>query len=146
MFSLQYLKHGGIKDMTRNLLATCFLSLAFAGVGYAQGTASYSETGAHYTKAQLNQLVLSAHAPEQYAELASYFGKQRANYLQKAADKRKEWVQLSQNVTSAAAKYPRPADSVRNYYEYYMQKAAEADTLEAKYSHLASPDVSASAQ
>jgi len=132
--------------MNRSLLATCFLSLAFAGAGYAQGTASSSETGANYTKAQLKQLELSAHTPEQYTALASYFGKQRANYLQKAEESKKEWVQLSQNVTSAAAKYPRPADSVRNYYEYYMHKADEAGSLEAKYRHLASPDVLASAQ
>jgi hypothetical protein len=132
--------------MTRNLLATCVLSIAFAGVGYAQGAASSSETGAHYTKAQLNQLALNAHTPEQYTALASYFGTQRAYYLQKAEERRKEWLQLSQNVTSAAAKYPRPADSVRNYYEFYMHKADEAGILEAKYSHLASPEVVASVQ
>jgi len=132
--------------MNRNLLAACFLSLAFAGVGYAQGTASSAETGAHYTKAQLKQLVLSAHTPEQYSALAGYFDKQRANYLQKAEERRKEWVQLSQNGTSRALKVPRPADSVWNYYEDYMHKAAEANSLEAKYSHLASPDVLASEQ
>jgi hypothetical protein len=132
--------------MTRNLLATCFLSLAFTGVGYAQGTASFAEAGVRYTKAQLRQLVLSAHTPEQYTALASYFDKQRANYLQKAEERRKEWLQLSQNVTSAAAKYPRPADSVRNYYEFYMHKAAETGTLEAKYSHLALPNAPVNAQ
>jgi hypothetical protein len=94
----------------------------------------------------LNQLALNAHEPAQYTALASYFGEQRANYLQKAEERRKEWVQLSQNVTSAAAKYPRPADSVRNYYEYYMHKAAEAGTLEAKYSHLASPNAAVNKQ
>ena len=132
--------------MTRNLLATCVLSLAFAGVGYAQGTVSSSETGAHYTKAQVKQLVLSAHAPEQYTALASYFGAQKTNYLQQAAEEKKEWVQLSQNVTSAAAKYPRPADSARNLYEYYMSKATEAETLEAKYSRLTASNAPVDAQ
>jgi hypothetical protein len=122
------------------------MSLAFAGVGYAQGTAFSSETDAHYTKAQLKQLVLNAHTPEQYSALASYFEKQRANYLQKAEERRKEWVQLSQNGTSRALKVPRPADSVWNYYEDYMHKAVEASTLEAKYSHLASSDILASEQ
>jgi hypothetical protein len=126
--------------MTRNLFAACILSLAFTGVGNAQGTASSPETNAHYTKAQLKQLTLNAHTQAQYTALASYFSKQRDNYLEKAAEKRKEWVHLSQNVTSAAAKYPRPADSVRNYYEYYMHKASEAGTLEAKYSRLAAPN------
>ena len=132
--------------MKRILFAACVLSFAFASAGNAQGTASSPETDAHYTKAQLKQLTLNAHAPTQYTALASYFGEQHEMYLQKAAEKKKEWVQLSQNATSAAAKYPRPADSVRNYYEYYMHKAAEAGTLEAKYSHLASPDELANAQ
>ena len=60
--------------MNRNLFATCILALAFAGAGSAQGAASSAETGAHYTKAQLKQLALNAHAPAQYAALASYYG------------------------------------------------------------------------
>ena len=132
--------------MKLNLFATCILALAFAGAASAQGTASSPETNAQYTKAQLKQLTLNAHTPEQYTALASYFSKQRDNYLQKAAEKKKEWAQLSQNVTSAAAKYPRPADSVRNYYEYYMQKASEAGTLEAKYNRLAAPNAPVNAE
>jgi len=91
-------------------------------------------------------LALNAHEPAQYTALASYFGKQHDNYLQKAAEEKKEWERRSQNVTSAAAKYPRPVDSARNLYEYYMYKATQAGTLEARYSHLASPDALASAQ
>ena len=132
--------------MKRSLFAACILSLAFAGIGNAQGTASSPETDAQYTRAQLKQLVLNAHTPAQYTALASYFGKQREMYLQKAAEKQKVWVQLTQNVTSHAAKYPRPADSVRNYYEDYMHKASEAGALKAKYSHMASPDAPVNAQ
>jgi hypothetical protein len=117
-----------------------------SSAGIAQSTVSSSETGAQYTQAQLKQLALTAHAPEQYKALASYYGGQRENYLQQAAKARKEWVQLSQNSPSAAAKYPRPADSARNYYEFYMHKASEAGTLEAKYTHMASPDAMANAQ
>ena len=137
---------GGNKDMTRNLLATCVLSLAFAGVGNAQGTASSPETGAQYTQAQLKQLALNAHAPAQYTALASYFGEQKTNYLQLAAEEKKEWDQRSQNVVSVAAKYPRPVDSARNLYEYYMYKASKAGTLEAKYIRLAAPDAPVTAQ
>ena len=132
--------------MTRNLLATCVLSLAFAGVGYAQGTASSPGPGAHYTQAQLKQLALNAHAPEQYTALSSYYGAQKADYLQQAAEEKKEWERRNQNVMSIAAKYPRPVDSARNLYEYYMYKANEAGTLEAKYSRLATPDAPVNAQ
>jgi hypothetical protein len=132
--------------MTRNLLATCFLSLAFAAVGIAQGTVSSAETSAHYTRAQLTQLVLNAHAPEQYEALASYYRGQRVSYLQQAAKAKNEWMQLSQNATSHAAKYPTPADSARNHYEYCMSKASKAETLEAKYGHMAGPDAPVNAQ
>jgi len=132
--------------MTRNLLATCILAIAFVGVGAAQGTASSSETGANYTLAQVKQLARNAHAPEQYTALASYYGAQKANYLQQAAEEKKEWEQLGQNIMSMAAKYPRPADSARNLYEYYMYKANKAGALEAKYTNLAAPNALVNAQ
>jgi hypothetical protein len=132
--------------MTRNLLAACILSIAFAGVGSAQGTASSSETGAHYTQAELKEMALNAHAPAQYKALSSYYGERKADYLQQAADEKVEWDRRSQNVMGVAAKYPRPVDSARNLYEYYMYKAGEAGTLEAKYDRLASPDAPVNAQ
>ena len=106
--------------MTRNLFAACILSLAFASVGNAQGAASSTETDAHYTKAQLIELERSAHTPEQHKVLASYYGGRQKSYLQEAMEKRKEWDRRSQNVIGVFAKYPRPADSARNLYEYYM--------------------------
>ena len=132
--------------MKLNLFATCILALAFAGAASAQGTASSPETNAQYTKAQLKQLTLNAHTPEQYTALASYFSQQSEMYLQKAAEKQKVWVQLTQNVTSHASKYPTPADWARTRYEYYMSKASKAGTFEAKYSHMATPDAPVSAQ
>ena len=90
--------------------------------------------------------MLNAHAPEQYTALASYYGPAEANYLQKAAEEKQEWARRSQNITSVAAKYPRPVDSARNLYEYYMYKASEAGTLAAKYSHLAATECPVNAQ
>jgi len=132
--------------MTRNLFATCILSLAITGAANAQGAASSPETGAHYTQAQLKQMALNAHAPAQYTALSSYYGDLRKNYLQQAAAEKKEWERRSQNTMGSAAKYPRPVDSARNLYEYYMYKASEAGTLEAKYSRLAAPDAPVNAQ
>jgi hypothetical protein len=127
------------------LFAACALLLALACAGNAQGTSS-PETGAQYNKAELKQLVLNAHAPDQYEALASYYGGQRESYRQQAERAKKEWVQLSQNVTSHASKYPLPADWARIHYEYYMNMAAKAGTLEAKYTRLASPDALADAR
>ena len=128
------------------LLAACVLSLAFAGAGNAQSADSSQETGAHHTKAQLKRLALDAHAPDQYNALASYFGEQHDKYLQKAAEEKVEWERRSQSIVGIQAKYPRPVDSARNLYEYYMAEAADAGRLEAKYSQMATPEVLAKVQ
>jgi hypothetical protein len=140
MLFLQYLSMGGIKHMKRSLFAACILSFAFASAGIAQDTASSSAAGAHYTLAQLKQLALTAHTQEQYTALANYYGERQNNYLQKAAEEKQEWLRRSQNIISVAAKYPRPVDSARNLYDYYMYKASEAGSIEVKYNRLASAD------
>ena len=132
--------------MKHNLFATCILALAFAGIASAQGTASSAETGAHYTKTQVKELKRTAQAPAQYAVLASYHGAQKADYLRLAAGAKKEWMQRSQNVTGGFLKYPRPVDSSRNLYEYYLYKASKEETLEAKYRQMAEPNAPVNAE
>ncbi|MGD0830596.1 MAG: hypothetical protein ABR907_06620 [Terracidiphilus sp.] len=132
--------------MNRNLFATCILALALPGAASAQGAASSAETGTHYTQAQVKELALNAHAPAQYTALASYYGERQNDYLQKAAEEKQEWIRRSQNIVGVAAKYPRPVDSARNLYEFYMYKASEAGSLEAKYSRMAAPDAPVNAQ
>jgi hypothetical protein len=124
---------GGIKHMKVNLLVTWILSLALVAAVGAQSAASSSDAGTHYTKAQLKELAQNAHTPAQYAVLADYYQQRQADYLRQAAEEKKEWERIGQNITGAQAKYPRPVDSARNLYEYYMYKAAQAGTLEAKY-------------
>jgi len=128
---------GGIKHMKLKLFAACILALGFAAAASAQSAAPSAETGPHGTKAQVKELALNAHAPEQYAALAGYYGGQKADYLQQAAEEKKEWERRAQNVIGIAARYPRPVDSARNLYEYYMYKASKAETLQAKFSQLA---------
>jgi hypothetical protein len=88
----------------------------------------------------LKELALNAHSPAQYAVLASYYGERKTDYLRQAAEEKTEWERRSQNITGVLAKYPRPVDSARNLYEYYMYKASEAGSLEAKYQQLAAPN------
>ena len=132
--------------MNRNLFATCILALAFAGAASAQGAASSAETGAHYTKAQVKELKRNAQTPAQYAVLAGYYGAQKADYLRQAAEEKKEWERRSKNVSVAFGKYPRPVDSARNLYEYYLYKASKAETLQAKFSQLAAPNAPVNAE
>ena len=126
--------------MKRNLFTAWILSLALPGVASAQGAAAPAETGDHHKQGQLKQLARNAHAPEEYKVLASYYGERQKSFLQKAAEEKAEWERRSQGVVSHMAKYPTPADSARNLYEYYMAEAGDSAKLEAKYSALAAPD------
>ncbi len=132
--------------MTRNLFTTSILALALVGVGNALGAASSAETGDHYSQAQLKELTRNAHSPEQYKALAHYYGERQRDYRQLAAEEKAEWERRSHNVMGVQAKYPRPADSARNLYEYYAAKATESETLEAKYTGLAEPETAVNAQ
>jgi hypothetical protein len=123
--------------MKTKLIATGILYFALAGVGSAQGMASPAGSGAHYTRIEIKQMVREAHTPEQFSALASYYGVQQKHYLQQAAEEKEEWERRSQNVMVVAAKYPRPVDSARYLYEYYLTEATEAEGLATKYSQLA---------
>jgi|ERR1039457_3117577 hypothetical protein len=126
--------------MTRNLITACTLSLAFVAVGSARAEDHATDTGKQLTQAEVKQLAQVAHAPDQYKALASFYGQEHDKYQKMATEEKKEWDRRSQNVMGVAAKYPRPVDSARNLYEYYMYKASENGTLEAKYSRLAAPE------
>jgi hypothetical protein len=126
-----------VATMKGFFFAACILSGALVGIGSANGSVSSAEEGDHYTRAQLKQLARDAHTPEQYRTLAGYYEKQHKDYLQQAAEEKQEWVRRGQNVMGAAAKYPRPSDSARNLYEYYVEKATKAGLLSAKYTQMA---------
>lgn len=123
--------------MTQTLIATGILSFAFTGVGFAQGTASSAQTDAHYTQAQVKQLALTARAPQQFKALAGYYGQEQNRYARLAAEEKAEWDRRSnQPIVGSLAKYPRPVDSARNLYEYYMYEASKNGALESKYSRM----------
>jgi len=133
--------------MKLNLIAAGVVLLTCVNVGTAQAPAAAGGTAPHYSNSHLKQMMREAHTPEQYSALASYYSSSRQDFLQKAAEEKLEWERRSQNVMSVAAKYPRPVDSARYLYEYYIQEAAEAGGLSAKYSRLlASPGSSETKQ
>jgi hypothetical protein len=132
--------------MTRNLLATCFLSLAFAGVGIAQGTASSPETGAHYTQAQLKQLALNAHAPAQYTALASYYGERQNNYLQRPPKRSRSGSGEPERHERGSQVSTACRLGTQSLRVLHVQGFRGRGTLEAKYSRLAAPNAPVNAQ
>ena len=132
--------------MKRILLAAGILSISLTGIGSAQESASAAGAAVHVTSAQMKQLARVAQTPEQYCTLEEYYTGLQRKYMREAAEEKQEWIRRSQNVMGVAAKYPRPVDSARYLYEYYIFKASENAALEAKYSRLAAPNAPVNAE
>ena len=115
---------------TTALIAT--LSIASLGRGYADDSAN-----SQYSKAELYKLVRGAHSAGQYRALAKYLRAQESGFKQKAQAEKVEWDHRAQNVTGIAAKYPRPVDSSRYRYEYFIYEAEQMDQQASHYEALA---------
>jgi len=125
--------------MKNSLLAASILSLALVTAAASTAFATPADKSSQPSSGQLKQMAKDAHTPEQYTALAQSYSELQKSYLAKAAEEKQEWDRRSQITTSLYAKYPKPADSARNLYEYYAYKATEAGSLATKYSQLASP-------
>jgi len=129
--------------MKKGFSGASILFFALMSVATAHGAVAPAAEVDHVNNAQLKQMAREAHTPEQYQALANSYERQQKYYLKQAADEKQEWVRRSQITTSLYAKSPSPADTARNLYEYYVEKASEAGALSAKYSQMAEPMASA---
>lgn len=68
--------------------------------------------------------------------LAGYFRWQETKYQQKARMEKAEWQRRIQNPTSLAGKYPSPADSARNLFDYYSYRADQMGKNASHYENL----------
>ena len=132
--------------MNVRLIAAGILTLAFVGVGSAQGTVASGGDESHISPAQLKRMAREAHTPEEYKALAVSYEIQQKDYLKLAADEKQEWIRRSPPTPSLRAKYPTPADQAKSLYEYYVEKASEAGARSAKYAQLAEPAGAATQQ
>jgi hypothetical protein len=62
---------------------------------------------------------------------------QQQRFQQQAHSEEQEWVRRSQYTVGVAQKYPRPADSAKNLYDYYAYEADQNGKLAAQYEKLA---------
>jgi hypothetical protein len=124
--------------MARTLM-TGILGLALTVAAAAEMQDQGPGDAQHLTRSQAKTLAKQAHTPEQYSVLAEYYGRMQNDYLKKAAGEKAEWERRSQMTAALAQKYPRPADSSRNRYEYFMNEATQFEALKAKYSKMAAP-------
>lgn len=91
----------------------------------------------HYSHRQLQQLIRDAHTPEQYRTLATWFRSQEKIFNDKAAVEKQEWDRRKAMTASPALKYPTPADSAHNLYDYYLAKAHDMALRASDYEQRA---------
>jgi hypothetical protein len=122
--------------MRRGLLAFEVVALAFAaGPGYAQ--MAHAEEPPDLTPAQIRDMARSAHTPEQYTQLADYYQARRRMYVKKASETMDLWARRNAVITPLGEKWPRPVDSARDLYDYYLHQAAKSAATAQRYSNLA---------
>lgn len=87
-------------------------------------------------RAQVQTMIRSAHSPQQYQALATYFRSKQHAMEEQAKAEKAEWDRRSQNTSASFQKYPRPADSSRNRYEYFAYEAEQFGQQAAHYESL----------
>ena len=103
----------------------------------AAGIASAEpQMGTQYSQTELKVMVRGARTTQQYQELASYFRKRQQALEQQAQTEKAEWERRSQVNAAVSQKYPRPADSSKNRYEYFRYEAEQMGQQAAHYESL----------
>lgn len=122
-----------------NRIASAVLTVAFATLIPGSSLFGQSSEVHRYKSSEIKQMVRDAHTAQQYQTLAEYFRGRQQDYKMQAYSEFLELERRSENIIGPAAKYPRPVDSSRNRYEYFIyetrqmsQKAEYFESLSAK--------------
>ena len=121
-------------NTTMKVSALVLLALGLGSVAcHAQ---SNQPAEKQYSRAQLNLQVKTAHNTREYQDLAAYFRQQQKALQAKADEEKALWAARSQTAI-LYNKYPKPADSAHNLYDYYTFNADSKGKLADHYQQLA---------
>lgn len=112
----------------QSLTSLCVLAV---GVAFAQ-----PQTSPQYSHAELQKMIAAAHTPQQYQTLAKYLRSRQEVLEQQAQSEKTEWDRRNQITAGTYQKYPRPADSSRNRYEYFTYEARQMSQQAAHFESL----------
>jgi hypothetical protein len=111
------------------------IAVALAAFALTAGYAC-AESSPNLSHGQLRKLIHSAHTADDYASLASYFGWRQEALKEQARRELEKWDWRSLFAGSTAAKYPRPVDASRNYYEHLSQEAQKMNRKATYYENI----------
>jgi hypothetical protein len=119
--------------MRFKLILACAIFSCVAASGTARAASPAAQNLSHQ---ELKKMMQNAHTPEDYLTLASYFRWRQQQFEQQAHDELAFWAERSLNVSLAAAKYPSPADSSKNRFEYFTYEAQKMSQQAAHFESL----------
>jgi hypothetical protein len=119
--------------MTRRIQVLAAIAAFTVSAGFAHAQNSMN---AGMSPAQAEQMLHSARTVEQYQMLAGYFHARQLVFEEKAQAEKAEWDRRSQITAASYQKYPRPADSSRNRYEYFTYEAQQMAQQAAHFESL----------
>ena len=119
--------------MTRRIQVLAAIAAFTVSAGFAHAQNSMN---AGMSPAQAEQMLHSARTVEQYQMLAGYFHARQLVFEEKAQVEKAEWDRRSQITAASYQKYPRPADSSRNRYEYFTYEAQQMAQQAAHFESL----------
>jgi hypothetical protein len=128
----KHVNEGG-KTMTRLMTLAFTVAVAVSATGLI---CAQPPDHRPYTQSEIKQMIRDAHTPQQYHDLAVYFRGRQQDFEQQAQSEKIEWDRRSQITAASYQKYPRPADSSRNRYEYFTYEAQQMSDQAAHYESL----------
>jgi hypothetical protein len=123
--------------MNRTMMFVAALSLLVPSTGVAFSSMQTASQSAPLSRAEVHNLMKSAHTSAEYSQLAEYFHRQEVDYRAKAAAEKVERDRRAQVNASLYQKYPRPVDTAEARYESYLADANGAALQAQHYDQLA---------
>lgn len=92
-----------------------------------------------YSRSELQQKIANAHTAPEYRTLATYFRARQRVVEEQAQTEKAEWDRRSGITAATYQKFPRPADSSRNRYEYLEYQAQQLGQQAEHFESLLGP-------
>ena len=109
--------------------------IATAAVAVSPAIIAPQPAAQNLNKVEVRQILRNAHSSSDFRALATYYRAEQARLQTKANAEKAEWERRENALSALSMKYPRPADSSRNRYQYF---AYEADRMGAQAAYFES--------
>lgn len=112
-----------MKSLISDIIVIAMAVVPIAAMGATQQEGTYAPQG----------VVRTGGTVQGNQSQSNYYRNRQAAFQKKADDEKRELDRRSQNVSGPAAKPPRPVDTARNLYQYYLDEAKRMGQMADRY-------------